>query len=66
MGITTSVVNRVFSALLSYLLPGKLRLRLKGDALGNGDRIALFAWWLTWGDPTSAIVGMRNLIAQGS
>ena len=41
-------------------------MRLKGDAFGNGDRTALLAWWLTWGDPASAIVGMRNLIAQGS
>ena len=29
------------------------------------DRTALFAWWLTWGDPASAIVGMQNLIAGG-
>ena len=66
MGITTSVVNKVFIALLSQLLPRKLGLRLKGDAHGNGDRTALLAWWLTWGDPTSAIVGMQNLIARGS
>ena len=66
MGITTLVVNRVFIALLSELLLGKLGLRLKGSAHGNGDRTALLAWWLTWGDPASTIVGMRNLIAWGS
>ena len=66
MGITTLVVNRVFIALLSQLLPRKLGLRLKGDAHGNGDRTTLLALWLTWGDPAFAIVGMRNLIAQGS
>ena len=41
VGITTLVVNRVFIALISELLPGKLGLRIKGDAFGNGDRTAL-------------------------
>ena len=40
--------------------PGKLGLRLKGDALGNGDRTALLAWWLTWGDPASAILACET------
>ena len=43
LGDSHFVVNRVFSALLSKLLPGKLGLRLKGDVLGNGDRSALLA-----------------------
>ena len=60
------MVNRVFIALLSYLLLGKLGLRLKGDALGNGARTALLAWWLTVGGPRLCHTGMRNLIAQGS
>ena len=59
MGIITYVMNRVFSALLSLLLPGKLGLWPKGDALGNGDRTALLAWWPTWGDPASAILACK-------
>ena len=59
------MVNRVFSAHLSLLLPGKLWLWLKGDVLGNGDRTALLAWWLIEGDPASAIDGMQNLLARG-
>ena len=31
----------------------------------EGDRSVLLAWWPVGGDPASAIVGMRNLIARG-
>ena len=54
------MVNRVFSALLSSLRPGELVLRPKGDVLENGDRTALLAWWLTWGDPASAILACET------
>ena len=60
LGDNHIMVNKVFIALLSYLLPRKLGLQLKGDALGNGDRTTLLAWWLTLGDPASAILACKT------
>ena len=56
MGITTIVVNRVFSALLSELLPGQLGLRPKGDAYGKVLGTALVPRWPVLGDPASVSV----------
>ena len=48
-------------------MPSSLNSSLENwGCIWEGDRTVLLAWWLVWRDPTSAIVGIQNLIAWGS
>ena len=45
--------------------PWETGAEAEGGCMREGDRSVLLAWWPVWGDPASAIVGMRNLLARG-